>query len=135
LIGLGILIAGFAPCLKASAAPDCTVDTATGTRIDAQPFIRNDYGIHWKAGTNRLAYMQPNAEGYYRVFTVWADGSGAKRLTRMNVNRRDNPQNASDMLVAGKVTVRPEDSFMLADVQDSLMKQTGFVRPVRFNCD
>lgn len=68
----------------------------------------------------------------------WAmrlDGSGAKRLTRMNVNTADNPQNAHDMRVATTVAPGPSGAFVLGDMQDSLVRQTGLVKIVRFVCE
>jgi Tol biopolymer transport system component len=68
----------------------------------------------------------------------WAmrlDGSGAKRLTRMNVNRPGNPQNAHDMRVATTVAPSPTGAFVLGDMQDSLVRQTGLVKVVRFVCE
>jgi hypothetical protein len=38
------------------------------------------------------------------------------------------------MLVAGTVAVRPAGDLMLGDVQDSLIRQTGLVKLVRFIC-
>jgi hypothetical protein len=38
------------------------------------------------------------------------------------------------MLVAGTVAVSPAGDYMLGDVQDSLIHQTGFVKLVRFGC-
>ncbi|MFZ1107373.1 MAG: hypothetical protein WAN43_03350 [Rhodomicrobium sp.] len=67
-------------------------------------------------------------------YAVKPDGGGAKRLTTMNVNRKDNPQNAGYMQVATTVAVSPDGGFMLGDVQDSIVKQTGMVRVVRFTC-
>ena len=52
----------------------------------------------------------------------------------MNVNRKGNPQNTGKMLVAGTVAVSPSGDFMLGDVQDSLVRQTGLVKLVRFSC-
>ena len=68
----------------------------------------------------------------------WAmhlDGSGAKRLTKMNVRATDNPQNAGDMRVATTVSVSPSGEFVLGDMQDSLVRQTGLVKIVRFVCE
>jgi hypothetical protein len=31
--------------------------------------------VRWNAATDRLAYMQTDASGFYRVFTMRADGS------------------------------------------------------------
>jgi hypothetical protein len=52
----------------------------------------------------------------------------------MNVNRRDNSENAGTMLVAGTVSISPSGDFMLGDLQDSLVKQTGMVKVVHFVC-
>jgi hypothetical protein len=68
----------------------------------------------------------------------WAmktEGSDAKRLTSMNVRRKNNPQNTGSMQVAGTVTVSPAGDSMLGDIQDSLTKQTGKVLAVRFTCE
>jgi len=67
-------------------------------------------------------------------YAVKPDGTGTKRLTTMNVNRKDNPQNAGDMQVATTVAVSPTGEFILGDVQDDLRKQTGMVRLIRFTC-
>jgi Tol biopolymer transport system component len=67
-------------------------------------------------------------------YAMRADGSERKRLSTMNVNRKDNPENAGVMQVAGTVAVSPAGDFLLGDVQDSLLKQTGQVRVVRFVC-
>ena len=63
-----------------------------------------------------------------------ADGSGVKRLTTMNINGPGNPEDFGAPQVAGTVSVSPTGQFMLGDVQDSLVKQTGLVRVVRFVC-
>jgi len=70
--GLGILPA---------AAQSCTVDRATGTTIDARPFLTRAMGPQWNAATNRIATMAKNSAGYYRVYIVNADGSGRRDLT------------------------------------------------------
>jgi Tol biopolymer transport system component len=67
-------------------------------------------------------------------YAMRADGRDRKRLTTMNVNRRDNPENSGVMLVAGTVAISPAGDFMLGDVQDSLIRQTGLVKRVRFSC-
>jgi Tol biopolymer transport system component len=67
----------------------------------------------------------------------WAmktNGSEAKRLTSMNVRRKNNPHNMGSIQVAGTVAVSPDGDLMLGDIQDSLTKQTGLVRTVRFTC-
>jgi hypothetical protein len=67
-------------------------------------------------------------------YAMRIDGTGLKRLTSMNVNRKDNPQNTGQPLVAITVSVSPAGDYMLGDIQDNLAKQTGLVRVVRFVC-
>ncbi len=67
-------------------------------------------------------------------YAMRVDGSGAKRLTSMNVRRADNPEDTNHMQVAGTVAIGPSGDFMLGDVQDSLTKQTGSAKTVRFTC-
>ena len=67
-------------------------------------------------------------------YAMRLDRSGMKRLTTMNVNRRDNPENTGHMQVAGTVAVSPSGNFMLGDVQDNLGKQTGSIKIVHFTC-
>ncbi len=67
-------------------------------------------------------------------YAMRMDGSGSKRLTFMNVNRKDNPQNTGKPQVAITVSVSPSGDYMLGDVQDNLAKQTGFVHIVHFVC-
>jgi len=69
-----VLAASHAGAL-AQVPESCTVDRATGTTIDPQPLLSRAYGVRWNAATDRLAVMQPDAEGYYRVFTARPDGS------------------------------------------------------------
>jgi Tol biopolymer transport system component len=67
----------------------------------------------------------------------WAmrlDGSGARRLTSMNVNRPGNPENAGFMQVATTVAIGPSGDMMLGDVQDSLVRQTGLIRVIHLVC-
>jgi hypothetical protein len=59
----------------AVAAPACTLDKATGTTIDSEPLLSNAYGLNWNAARNLLVYMQPGANGFYRIFTTRPDGS------------------------------------------------------------
>jgi Tol biopolymer transport system component len=67
-------------------------------------------------------------------YAMRIDGSGSKRLTSMNVNRKDNPQNTGVPLVAITVSVSPSGDYMLGDMQDNLARQTGLVHVVRFVC-
>lgn len=77
-----IVIAGIiCSTLDAIAAPLCTLDRATGTTIDATPLLTNAWGLNWSAAGNVLSFMQPGANGYYRIFTSRPDGSGRKLLT------------------------------------------------------
>lgn len=70
-------------CSVFGSQPDsipCTLDRATGTSIDAQPFLREGYVARWSAAANRVAFMRPDVGGYYRVFTMRPDGSDRQRL-------------------------------------------------------
>ena len=67
-------------------------------------------------------------------YAMRLDGSGTKRLTEMNLNRKGDPENAGIMQVATTIAVSPSGGYFLGDVQDSLVKQTGLVRVVRFVC-
>jgi Tol biopolymer transport system component len=67
----------FAAALQAeTAAQPCTVDRATGTTIDKQPFLENAGGVEWNAATNRIAFNAKNTQGYYRVY-ITAPREGA----------------------------------------------------------
>jgi Tol biopolymer transport system component len=82
-------------------------------------------------GVNRYPFHLLLGTDWY---AVRLDGSEAKRLTTMNVNRPDNPENAGFMQVATAVAPSPSGTSMLGDVQDSLVKQTGMIRVVHFVC-
>jgi hypothetical protein len=62
------------------------------------------------------------------------DGSGNKRLTWMNALVRANPEYSLVPLIAVKPTLSPTGEFFLGDIEDSLTRQSGFVRAVRFTC-
>ncbi len=64
------------------AAAVCTLDRATGTTIDAKPFLTDGFGTRWNFATNRIAYMQPNAARYYRIFTIRPDGADRQPITQ-----------------------------------------------------
>jgi len=118
----------------AGPASTCTVDRAGGTTIDETPLIRNGYGTRWNLATDRLAYMQRDASGYYSIYTMRPDGSGRKRLTVMNVHRAGNPQYTGELQVATTLAVSAAGDYFLGDVSDSLTRQTGNVRVFRFVC-
>jgi Tol biopolymer transport system component len=107
-----------------------------GRDYNEHPVIVGTPGGDW------IVYMSTRGVDRYpwRFFlgTDWyamkLDGSGTKRLTVMNVNRKDNPQNAGHRQVATTVAVSPAGDFMLGDVQDSIVRQTGLVRVIRFIC-
>jgi len=61
--------------LSDASAQSCTLDRATGTTIDAQPMLKNGYGNRWNFATNSIAFMQPDATGFYRIYTMKPDGS------------------------------------------------------------
>jgi hypothetical protein len=118
------------------------LESGKGTRLTT----KSDYNEHPSVintpDGDRIVYMSTRGVDRYpwELFlgTDWyamkLDGSGTKRLTYMNINRKSNPQNAGHMQVAGTVAVSPSGDFMLGDVQDSLTKQTGYSRVVHFTC-
>ena len=59
----------------------CTLDQATGTVIARKPLVEDGYGSRWNAATNRVAFMQPNAAGFYRIITMRPDGTDRRDLT------------------------------------------------------
>jgi hypothetical protein len=67
--------------VMAQSPSTCTLDRAKGTTIDSEPFMRNAWGSHWNLATNRVAYMQQNAKGYYRIFTVSPNGGTPQAIT------------------------------------------------------
>ena len=62
-------------------AQACTADRATGTTIDAKPFSTGAYGMSWNLAADRIAYMAPGSNGYYRVYTMKPDGSDVRAIT------------------------------------------------------
>jgi Tol biopolymer transport system component len=66
---------------RSSASEPCTLDQATATTIDSQPFLSNGYNVRWNLATNRIAFMSPGADGYYRVFTERPDGTDRFAIT------------------------------------------------------
>jgi Tol biopolymer transport system component len=58
----------------------CTLDRATGTAIDSQPFLANTWGVRWNAASNTLAATQPGAAGFYHVVLLQPDRSGIRPL-------------------------------------------------------
>jgi hypothetical protein len=122
----------------------CRLDLATGMAERLTP--GEDYNEHpsvVKTPTGDwVVYMSTKGVDRYPMHlllgTDWyamrLNGSGAKRLTTMNLRRAGNPENTNQMQVAGTVAISPSGDFMLGDVQDSLTKQTGSVKMVRFTC-
>jgi len=118
--------------------------TAEGTRL-TKGYYYNEHPIVVGTPTGDwIVYMSDKAVDRFpfqftlAVGTDWyamrTDGSELKRLTTMNVNRKDNPENAHRMLIACTVAVSPSGDSMLGDVQDSVARQTGMIRMVRFTC-
>ncbi len=119
-------------------------DLATGksTRLT----VGNEYNEHptvVKTPTGDwIIYMSDKNVSHYRWHpmpgTDWyamrVDGTGNKRLSTMNVDRKDNPENQGEPRWAITVSVSPTGDYMLGDMQDSLVKQTGLVKIVRFTC-
>ncbi len=106
----------------------------------------NDYNEHptviKTAGGDWIVYMSTKGVKrigfHFMLGTDWyamrTDGSAVKRLTTMNLPGKDNPEFTGKSLVAGTVAVSPDGSYMIGDVQDDLMKQTGFMKIIRFTC-
>lgn len=67
-------------------------------------------------------------------YAMHPDGSALKRLTTMNVNRKDDPESLGKLQVAGTVAPSPTGEFMLGDVTSHLLRQSGMVKIVRFTC-
>ncbi len=120
------------------------LDLASGTAVRVTS--GNDYNEHptvvGTAAGDWVIYMSTRGverfPGHILLGTDWwamrADGSAGKRLTRMNVRAPDNPQNSGQMQVACTVAMSPDGTWFLGDVQDSLVRQSGRVRRVRFSC-
>ncbi len=70
-----VLSIGLCCLLGNASAQTCTLDRATGTTIDAEPLLKNGYGNRWNFATNSVAFMQPDATGFYRIYTMKPDGS------------------------------------------------------------
>ena len=59
-----------------ASAQVCSLDLATDTTIDAQPLLKTGLWSEMEPrATNRVAFMQPDASGYYRIYTMNPDGS------------------------------------------------------------
>jgi Tol biopolymer transport system component len=78
---LVVVLASTSSAARVAADTRCTLDRATGTTIDAKPFMRKDYGTRWNLATDRIAFVDQNAAGYYRVFTMKPDGSERRALS------------------------------------------------------
>jgi len=121
------------------------LDLATGTSVRLT--AGKDYNEHPTVvatpGGDWLIYMSTRGAerfpGHLMLGTEWyamrPDGSGAKRLTRMNVKPSEHPQFDGTMQVAGTVAVSPAGDLMLGDSQDSLVRQTGQSLRVHFACE
>ena len=120
------------------------LDLATGT--STRLTTGNDYDEHPVTvpapSGDWIVYMSSRGvdrlRGHLLLGTDWwamrADGTGTKRLTEMNVNRPGNPENDGRMHVAGRVAVTPRPDILLGDIQDNLVKQTGYVKRIRLVC-
>ena len=67
-------------------------------------------------------------------YAMRLDGSGMKRLTKMNSNQKSDPENLGIPQVATTIAMSPTGEFMLGEVQLSLAKQSGLSRVVRLTC-
>ncbi len=81
-------------------------------------------------GENRGSMRLQGADWW----AVRADGEGTKRLTAMNLREPQNPELFEKPITAITAALSPKGDFMLGDVQDSLVRQTGYSMLVRFTC-
>ena len=106
-----------------------------GQHYNEHPIVmktpNGDWVVYMSTKQEEHRFMHGPGTDWWAIRT---DGSGEKRLTYMNIHRADNPENAGATLTAITSAISPKGDFMLADVQDSLTKQTGYVRVVRFTC-
>jgi Tol biopolymer transport system component len=69
----------FALMLIASGAPageeSCTLDRATGTTIESEPWVQRAMGARWNLPTGRVALEEQGKDGWYHIFTVKPDGT------------------------------------------------------------
>jgi Tol biopolymer transport system component len=86
-----VLAAGLSAGPAAAAGDPCTLDRATGTTIDVQPFVKNAYGARWNLATGRIAFMERGPDGWYRVFTVKADGTDRIDLPQVTGKHQGSP--------------------------------------------
>jgi Tol biopolymer transport system component len=68
-------------------------------------------------------------------YAMRLDGSGNKRLTWMNTLSSSNPEHSPVPMIAVKPTLSPTGDFFLGDIEDSITRQSGFVKAVRFTCE
>jgi Tol biopolymer transport system component len=116
--------------------------TGRGTRLTQGRWYNEHPAVVPTPSDDWVVFMSTKGERrrplQLRLGTDWwamrSDGSGLKRITEMNVDRPDNPENVGRTLVAGKITASPAGDLLLGDVQDSLVHQTGFVVRIRLTC-
>jgi hypothetical protein len=109
----------------------------TGNDYDEHPVIVPTPSGDW------IVYMSTHGvdrrPGHLLLGTDWyamrLDGTGTKRLTRMNENAPDDPENTGAMQVAGRVSPGQAPDVLFGDVQDSLVKQTGSTKRIRLVCN
>ncbi|HMK89757.1 MAG TPA: hypothetical protein VK446_09020 [Methylocystis sp.] len=94
---------------EAAPAATCTLDRATKTTLDREPFLRNGWGLLWNVAANRVAYLQPDSKGYYKIFLMRPDGSERRRLTANHPELPDRHE--------GPVAWRPDGRFLLFAAQ------------------
>jgi Tol biopolymer transport system component len=81
-----VLAASFALAMPVAASAQenvsggCSLDRSTGTTIDKVPVISGGYAANWSASTGRIAFMRPDDDGFYRVFTMRPGGGDVRAL-------------------------------------------------------
>jgi Tol biopolymer transport system component len=71
---------------EALASHPCTLDQASGTTIDARPFLQEGYNTRWNFETDRIAFMQPDPKGYYHIYTMSPDGGERRAMPASEVS-------------------------------------------------
>jgi hypothetical protein len=99
LLGATLVIAGGLRVANASNSIDssvCTVDRATGTTIVSRPFLTGGYGAAWSVADDRIAYMRPDTQRFYQIYTLKApvvfDGPATGPVKALNATHPGVPE-------------------------------------------
>jgi hypothetical protein len=108
----------------------------SGTYYDEHPVIvptpSGDWIVYMSTqGVNRRPFHLLLGTDWY---AMRLDGTGTKRVTTMNSNAPDNPENTGAVQVAGRVEPGPTPDVLFGGIQDNLVKQTGSTKRIRLAC-